>query len=53
MLTIAEILELTGYNESSTHLALGWLSKEDKIHFTYKDDVLYVELNHSVSEMYH
>ena len=47
MLTIDELKTLTGYREMYVYLTLGWLSRENKIHYLEKDDDLYVELNYS------
>jgi len=44
-LTIDELSRLTGYRELYVYLALGWLSREDKIHYLEKNDDLYIELN--------
>ncbi|MDR2954708.1 MAG: winged helix-turn-helix domain-containing protein [Prevotella sp.] len=43
-LAIKELEELTGYREMYIYLALGWLSKEDKVRYLEKDDGLYVEI---------
>ncbi|MBB4037304.1 hypothetical protein GGR21_003221 [Dysgonomonas hofstadii] len=52
-LSIRQIGELTGYNDKNICMALGWLSREDKIRFIYKNEILYLELNNSTSEMYY
>jgi hypothetical protein len=52
-LSIRELGELTNYRESFIYLSLGWLSREDKIRFLEKDGAVYVELTHSVTEMYY
>lgn len=52
VLSIREIGELTNYRESFIHFSLGWLSREDKIRFLEKEGMMYVELNHFISEMY-
>jgi len=44
MLTIQELIRLTGYRESYIHLALGWLSRENKICYLEQDDNLMVAL---------
>jgi len=51
-LSIREIGELTNFGEQSIYLALGWLSREDKIHFLEKSGVVYIKLNLVSSEMY-
>lgn len=50
-LSIIEIEELTNYKSPLLFMALGWLSKEDKISFFEEDGKLYVELN-NMSEIY-
>ena len=52
-LSIREIGELTNHKEGTIILSLGWLARENKIKFTEKRDGLFVELNHSSSEMYY
>ena len=51
-LSIREIEELTNFRELFICLALGWLSREDKIYFFEKNGVVYVVLNQITSEMY-
>ena len=52
-LSIPQIDEHTNYGEASVMLALGWLSREDKIRFIDKQGIVYVELkNYPASEMY-
>ena len=51
-LSIREIGELTSFREAFIYLALGWLSRENKIHFYEKNGTVYVELNQMASEMY-
>ncbi len=45
MLTIHDLEVITGYREMYIYLALGWLSKENKINYVEKNDDLYIELN--------
>lgn len=52
-LSITQIGEFTGYNEKNIYLALGWLFRENKIRFIYRNEILYLELNNSTSEMYY
>ncbi|WP_029904653.1 winged helix-turn-helix domain-containing protein [Prevotella sp. 10(H)] len=52
-LTLREIGELTNFKDSPINMALGWLSRENKIRFFSENDHLYIELNHSVSETYY
>ena len=51
-LSIREIGELTNFREPFIYLALGWLSREDKMRFYEKGDVIYVELNQNTSDFY-
>lgn len=52
-MSIREIGEHTNYRDAFIMLALGWLSREDKIRFFEKHEVLYIELNNPpISEMY-
>ena len=51
-LSIREIGELTNFREPFIYLALGWLLRESKIHFYEKNGTVYVELDHTASEMY-
>jgi len=52
-LTIQEIEEHTGYNEKFIFMAMGWLTKENKILLSEKQGFLYAESKHSnYSEMY-
>ncbi len=44
-LTIDEIKMLTGYREMYVHLALGWLSRENKINYLELNDNISIELN--------
>jgi len=45
MMTIDDIEKITGYRQMYVYLTLGWLSRENKIHYLEKNDNLYVELN--------
>jgi len=49
---LSEKGELTNFREPFIYLALGWLSRENKIHFYEKNGAVYAELNQIVSEMY-
>ena len=51
-LSIREIGELTNFREPFIYLALGWLSRENKIRFYEKNGVVYVGLDNITSEMY-
>ena len=44
-LRVRDFEKITEYRESYIHLVLGWLLKEDRVHFLEKDDDLYIELN--------
>jgi len=52
-MSIVEIGELTNFKESFIHLALGWLSKENKICFVNNNGTLYVEQEVPISETYY
>ena len=53
-LSLNEIIEFTNYKEYYILLALGWLSRENKISFSDKKGVLYVELNNDcMTEIYY
>lgn len=51
--TIREISELTNFKESLILLALGWLSKENKITFSDRDGVLEVSLKSVLTDIYY
>jgi len=53
VLSIRKIGEMTNYNESLIFLALGWLAREDKVHFMDKSGKMYVELSVPVTEKYY
>ena len=53
ILSIREIGESTGFHDKFIYMALGWLSRENKIRFFLKNEILYLELNNSTSEMYY
>lgn len=44
IMTIDDLEKVTGYRQMYVYLTLGWLSRENKIHYLEKDDDLYVEL---------
>ncbi|MBK5720888.1 winged helix-turn-helix domain-containing protein [Dysgonomonas sp. Marseille-P4677] len=52
-LSIRQIGEMTSYDGVMITLALGWLAREGKIRFSNKNDVLFVGLNHSATDMYY
>lgn len=53
-LSLKEIIELTNFKEYYILLALGWLSRENKISFSDKNGVLYIEINvYQMSEIYY
>jgi len=52
-LSIKEIEELTNYKDSFILLALGWLSRENKVQFSTNNDNLYVELSANPTEIYY
>ncbi len=47
MQTIDELKLSTGYREQHVYLVLGWLSREGKMSYLDKDDVLYIRLGNS------
>lgn len=52
-LSINELIEYTNYKEYYILLSLGWLARENKIHFSEENGVLYIELNLHTSDMYY
>ena len=52
-LTIKEIGEITGFQESFLFLSLGWLAREDKVNFFEKDNEVYLELSSQYGEIYY
>jgi len=46
-LTINELNELTGFERQELMLALGWLSRENKVDFSQHGEDLQVSLSHS------
>ena len=51
-LSIREIGELTNFREPFIYLALGWLSREDKVRFLEKNGMVYIGLNQNTSDFY-
>ena len=49
-LSIGELEKLTGYRKEYIYLALGWLSRENKINYLEKNNDLHVELGNSYIE---
>jgi len=52
-LTIRQIGEKTSYRESKIHLALGWLARENKIHFFEEHNTVYIGLAEVFPEIYY
>lgn len=52
-LSISEIGKLTNCHDGSILMALGWLARENKIHFSKKNEDLYVEVSSFSPEMYY
>lgn len=52
-LSLREIGELTGYKDSILLLALGWLARENKVHFINQDEMFKIRLNDTFAEMYY
>ncbi len=52
-LSIKKIGEFTHFREMLIYMSLGWLSRENKVHFFEKDGTTYVALNQSTPEVYY
>lgn len=52
-LSVRELVENTNFNALDMRMALGWLSKEDKINFVKKDGKLYICLQTVPSDIYY
>jgi len=52
-MTVREIGEKTNSKDSMIYLALGWLSRENKIIFTEKNGDTYAGLNDAFTETYY
>lgn len=52
-LSIREVVEHTNFNALDMRMALGWLSKEDKISFVKRDGKLYINLQEIPSDLYY
>ena len=52
-LSIRGIIEKTNTRECTTFMALGWLSKEDKVKLIENGGMMYVERNVLAPEMYY
>lgn len=52
-LSVEELKTITERDETQILLALGWLSREDKIRITAKEGLLYAELNQFIAETYY
>lgn len=53
ILSVRELAELTNYTKVLLFLALGWLSREDKIRFQDRDGTLYIGLTSSTPEIFY
>ncbi|WP_342382786.1 winged helix-turn-helix domain-containing protein [Bacteroides ovatus] len=53
ILSISEIEEHTSIDPFNMVLAIGWLARENKIHFLTENDTLYVELISTPSDIYY
>lgn len=53
ILSLRELGEKTNFNSLNIGMALGWLSKENKINFTEKEGILYVELISGPTDIYY
>mgnify|MGYP003623446743 FL=1 len=45
VLSVQDLEKITNYREPYIHLVLGWLLKDNRIHFLEKEDNLYIGLN--------
>lgn len=52
-LSAKEICEFTNLSEPLLFLALGWLIKEEKVHFADKEGTLFAGINSVAVEMYY
>jgi hypothetical protein len=52
-LSVPELIEKTAFSAFDMRMALGWLSKEDKISFLEKDGTLYISPRTTPSEIYY
>jgi len=52
-MTIRELGELTHFKGYLITLALGWLSREDKIEITDMEGTVHVKLKNEISELYY
>lgn len=52
MMTMKEITDLADFKEGIFPMAIGWLARENKIHFVEKNRAVYIQLDNCVSEMY-
>lgn len=53
MLSLKELSENTNFDVLSIGMALGWLSKENKLNFIEKDETMYVELLNVPNDIYY
>ena len=52
-LSIGEIEKHTGMDPLDLRLALGWLAKENKVFFSQKNEIVYVELIYVPTDIYY
>ena len=52
-LSISAIVEYTNYKGEQVLLALGWLAREGKVQFTTIENIVYIELSQSTSNIYY
>lgn len=53
MLSLRELGENTNLNSFDLGMALGWLSRENKINFSEKNGILYIELISAPTDIYY
>ncbi len=51
-ISLHRLIELTNFKEGFLMMAIGWLAHENEILITEKNGTTYLELTHSVSDMY-
>lgn len=52
-LSIREMGELTSLNSWTLGLAVGWLARENKVHFSYENATLHMSISKHPSDLYY
>lgn len=52
-LSVRELGELTNFKDHLISMALGWLSREDKIVFTDTNGILHIQIKDTYTEIYY